>query len=262
MRRGFRKLSTDYEYLRALRYELRMLPRVDQVQVCSRENGAYLESFLPELKGRIEDGLRAGIDTSDYCFRPDGREPFTMLFLGSFRHIPNVEALEWFVRGVLPRVLQRRPEARLIVIGSDPPPRHSLPHSSNAIELQGFVENIRLPLERYAVFICPILSGSGVRVKLLEAFATGIPVVSTRLGAEGLASDDGAICALADDPEGFAERIVHLFDHPEEAAAMAKRARENVVAERDIGVMMRKLEKSYRAILARKRCAIYLPNRG
>jgi glycosyltransferase involved in cell wall biosynthesis len=262
MRRGIRKLSTKYEYLRALRYELRTLPRVDQVQVCSRENGAYLESFLPELKGRIEDAMRAGIDTSDYRFRTENREPGTMLFLGSFRHLPNAEALEWFVKGVLPRVLQRRPEARLVVIGSDPPPRHSLPNFSDAIELRGFVENIREPLERYAVFVCPILSGSGVRVKLLEAFASGIPVVSTRLGAEGLASEDGEICALADDPDGFAERIVHLFDHPEEAIAMAERARQHVVARRDIPVMMRKLEESYRVLLARKRSATSLPDRA
>ena len=262
MRRGLRKLSTNYEYLRALRYELRMLPQVDQVQVCSRENGEYLESFLPALKGRIEDGLRAGIDAADYRFRPHGREPFTMLFLGSFRHIPNAEALDWFVQRVLPCVLQRRPGARLIVIGSDPPPRHSLSNSSDAIELQGFVENVREPLERYAVFICPILSGSGVRVKLLEAFASGIPVVSTRLGAEGLASDDGDVCALADDPDGFAERIGDLFDRPDLAAAMAKRAREHVVAHRNMEVMMRKLEESYRALLTRKRSSTLLPDRA
>ena len=67
----------------------------------------------------------------------------------------------------------------------------------------------------------PILSGSGVRVKLLEAFAAGIPVVSTRLGAEGLAAKDGEICALADDPQDFAERVVDLLRDPRKAAEMA-----------------------------------------
>src|SRR5208283_3086978 len=101
---------------------------------------------------------------------------------------------------------------RLIVIGSDPPPRHSLPESE-ALELIGFVKDVREPLSRYSVFVCPILSGSGVRVKLLEAFAAGIPVVSTRLGAEGLASVDGEICALADDAEGFAQRVLTLLEN-------------------------------------------------
>ena len=61
------------------------------------------------------------------------------------------------------------------------------------------------PLGRYAVFVCPILGGSGMRVKLLEAFASGIPVVSTRLGAEGLTENNPEICALADDPEALCQ---------------------------------------------------------
>ena len=77
------------EYLRALRYELGVLPGFDQVQVCTPANRDYLLSFRPELAPRMQAGLRAGIDTSRYEFRPRGREPLTMLFLGSFRHDPN-----------------------------------------------------------------------------------------------------------------------------------------------------------------------------
>lgn len=245
------KLVAAVEYLRALRYELRTLPKLDHIQVCSRENKEYLESFLPGLAGRIQEGLRAGVDTSQYEFRPDGREACTMLFLGSFRHTPNQGALAWFTRAVLPRVLERRPEARLVVVGSDPPPRWALP-GSEAIELRGFVEDIREPLSRYAVFVCSILSGSGVRVKLLEAFAAGIPVVSTRLGAEGLGREDGEFCALADDPEGFAERILRIFDQPEWARQMTERARKEVVENWDMAVLTSKLVDSYREALRRK----------
>ena len=123
------RLKARFEYLRALRYELRMLGRCDQVQVCTRENLEYLASFLPQMDGRLRDGLRAGIDTARYEFRPCGREPLTMLFLGSFRHEPNRIALEWFVDEVLPRIVARRPEARLIVVGSDVPPAASLRRS-------------------------------------------------------------------------------------------------------------------------------------
>ena len=197
-----RKTKATFEYLRALRYELNILRRFDRIQVCSPENGAYLLSFLPGLAGKLDDN-RAGIATARYEFQPDGREPRSMLFLGSFRHLPNQEALAWFAQKVLPLVLQRSPDARLIIVGADPPPRHSLPYLGDAIELRGFVEDVREPLSRYAVFVCPILSGSGMRVKLLEAFAAGIPVVSTTLGAEGLTATDGDICALADTAEEF-----------------------------------------------------------
>ena len=139
------------------------------------------------------------------------------------------------------------------MIGSDPPPKHSLPVMPEAIDLHGFVEDVRIPLGEYAVFVCPILSGSGVRVKLLEAFAAGIPVVSTRIGAEGLAETDGEICALADDPEGFAKRIIHLFDHPDEAREMAVRARQDVTDRRDMRSITRDLEKSYRNAVLFKR---------
>ena len=176
-----------------------------------------------------------------------------MLFLGSFRHLPNQEALHWFFQHVLPLVRTREPRARLVVIGSDPPPRHSLPEAE-AIELIGFVEDVREPLSRYAVFVCPILSGSGVRVKLLEAFAAGIPVVSTRLGAEGLADKDGDICALADEPESFAGHVLDLLANPDKAAAMAQRARADVVSTRDMRVMTERLVECYRAEVDRMRC--------
>ncbi|MGH9672789.1 MAG: glycosyltransferase family 4 protein, partial [Bryobacteraceae bacterium] len=249
----FRKLKAGFEYLRAVRYELVTLSGFDRVQVCSAENKSYLASFLPALRSRIDDDLRAGIDPRLYEFRGNGREPQTMLFLGSFRHLPNHHALQWFVQQVMPRVLARKPEARLIVIGSDPPPKHSLPDMGAAIEMRGFVEDVREPLGRFAVFVCPILGGSGVRVKLLEAFAAGIPVVSTRLGAEGLAGEDGAICALADEPEAFAARVVRLFDEPEEAEAMARRARAEVETKRHVAVITRKLVESYRQAVRAKR---------
>ena len=244
--------KAGYEYLRALRYELRVLPRFDRVQVCSAENRNYLLSFLPELSGRIDDN-RAGIATSRYEFQPNGREPETMLFLGSFRHPPNQEGLKWFMQKVLPAVLEHKPEARLVIVGSEPPPRHSLPHLPDNIELRGFVEDVREPLARYAVFVCPILSGSGMRVKLLEAFAAGIPVVSTPLGAEGLADKDGEICALAQDPGEFARKIIELFDDPEKARKLACRAREQVVATRDMRVLTEQLVESYREVLKEKR---------
>ena len=241
------------EYLRALRYELGVLPGFDQVQVCTPANREYLLGFQPELAGRMRAGLRAGIDTSRYEFRARGREPLTMLFLGSFRHDPNRVAVDWFVRHVLPLVIAAEPRAKLAVAGSDPPPEHTYADHAAHLEMLGYVDDIREPLARYAVFVCPILSGSGVRVKLLEAFAAGIPVVSTKVGAEGLAVKDGEFCALADDPEGFAERVVALLRDPERAAAMAERARAEVKANWDMGAITGKLVEGYREMVREKR---------
>jgi GT2 family glycosyltransferase/glycosyltransferase involved in cell wall biosynthesis len=246
------RVEARWEYLRALRYELKLLPRMDRVQVCTRDNSEYLESFLPQLKGKIDDGYRAGIDTAQYAFKPSGREPFTLLFLGSFRHLPNVEALQWFLKDVFPKIRAAEPRARLVIVGSDPPPRHSL-RDAEAIEMVGFVEDVREPLARYAVFVCPILAGSGIRVKLLEAFAAGIPVVSTRVGAEGLADKDGEVCALADEASEFAAHAVRLLQDGAEAEALARRARADVVATRDMCVITGKLVQCYESEVTRMR---------
>ena len=121
------------------------------------------------------------------------------------------------------------------------------------MERLGLVDDVREPLSRYAVFVCPILSGSGVRVKLLEAFAAGIPVVSTKVGAEGLARQDGEFCALADDPKDFAERVLALLEDPQAAAEMAARARAEVEARWDMEAITRRLVNGYRELVAEKR---------
>jgi O-antigen biosynthesis protein len=247
------RLKARLEYLRALRYELRTLPECDQVQVCTAENRDYLLSFLPGLDGKLRAGLRAGIDTRRYRFQPCGREPLTMFFVGSFRHTPNQMAVDWFVRRVLPLILRRHPAARLVVAGSDTPPPHVYGEASGSIEMLGFVDDVREPLARYALFVCPIFSGSGVRVKLLEAFAAGIPVVATTLGAEGLSRKDGEFCALADEPELFAERVLALFADPEAASEMARRARKEVEENWDMATITGRLAESYRELVREKR---------
>ena len=256
MRSPLEKLKARFEYLRAIRFELKLLPGCDHIQVCTEENKRYIESFLPRLEPRIDSGMRAGIDAGRYPFPGGPREPNTMLFLGSFRHMPNQVALEWFARFVLPLIVQKHPQARLLVAGSDPPPRHTFADPANAIELLGFVKDVQPLFSSCALFVCPIRSGSGVRVKLLEAFASGIPVVSTTLGAEGLARADGEFCALADDAESFATRVIQLLNDCELASRMAERARNEVTENWDMAVTTRRLVDKYLEIIRVKRSVL------
>jgi len=253
MRGALERLKARFEYLRALRFELRLLPHCDHIQVCTEENAGYLKSFRPSLAPRIDAGMRAGIDMERYPFPGGARARRTMLFIGSFRHKPNQIALEWFARFVLPLIATKLPDARLLVAGSDPPPRHTFADPANAIEWLGFVEDIQPLLSSCAVFVCPIRSGSGVRVKLLEAFASGIPVVSTALGAEGLARVDGEICALADEPAAFASRTIDLLENCQLAHEMAERARNEVTRNWDMQVVTGRLVAKYRELIERKR---------
>ena len=253
MRGSVDRVKARWEYLRAIRFELRTLRKLDRIQVCTRENREYLTSFVPRLGPAIEDGLRAGVTSAEYPYPGGPRTPRTMLFLGSFRHMPNQIALEWFTREVLPLIVARAPDAKLLVAGSDPLPAHAYHDPLNAIEMLGFVDDLNTVFAHNAVFICPILSGSGVRVKLLEAFASGIPVVSTYIGAEGLARTDGEFCSLSDNAGGFADRVIQIFNNPVAAFAMAARARAEVEANWDMRVVTARLLKSYKTALDQKR---------
>ncbi|MBV9084597.1 MAG: glycosyltransferase, partial [Acidobacteriaceae bacterium] len=247
------KPGTAVAYMQLLRYELNILNRFTRVQVCSRENQDYLLQFVPQLRGRIDPDLRAIVNTRAYTCVAAGREPDTMLFVGSFNHAPNVQALSWFLERVFPRVIDNVPEARLVVAGSGRSKElgEKLQHPN--LELKGFVPDVRELLERHAVFLCPILSGSGIRVKLMEAFASGIPVVSTTLGAEGLTKVSGDVCELADSPNEFAAAVIRLLQNPAHAAQMAARARSMIEREKDASTVTARLERVYRNEVARRR---------
>ena len=122
------------------------------------------------------------------------------------------------------------------------------------MQMLGYVEDVRDALARYAIFVCPILSGSGVRVKLLEAFAAGIPVVSTLVGAEGLAVKDGDFCALADDParvrRATSSRCCATPNVPRPWRSAPAR---EVEAEWDMAAITRRLVESYRDLVKEKR---------
>lgn len=248
---GLARAKARIEYVRALRYELRLLSRCDQVQVCTGQNRDYLLEFEPRLAARVQAGLRACIDTQRYAFPGGPRQPNTLLFIGSSRHDPNRIAIEWFIGKVFPAIVSACPQARLYLAGFTKESNPDLAVSSQ-IEMLGSVEDVRPLLDTCSVFICPILSGSGVRVKLLEAFSGGIPVVSTRIGAEGLAEVDGELCALADRPEDFARRTIELLENPSSAEQMAYRARTEMEQHWDSAQVTARLVASYREVLKGK----------
>jgi GT2 family glycosyltransferase/glycosyltransferase involved in cell wall biosynthesis len=248
------KWKRFYEYLRALRFERRAIQKFDEVQLCTRANRRFLETYLSESPPLYE-GLRAGIDVSRYAYVDSGRETNTLLFVGNFKHPPNQEALTWFVRQVLPAVIQKRRQTRLVVVGAQATQTFVDSVAVPGVEFVGAVDDIREPLSRYSVFLAPILTGSGVRVKLLEAFAVGIPVVSTRLGAEGLTEATADIVALADNSEEFTQKVLQLLENPQEAQSMAKAARREVEGSWDSTSATRDLHQHYLEIVHAKRAA-------
>lgn len=248
--------KTLLEYLRALRYELRVLKTIDYVQVCTPANAQYLRQFIPSLNGRLDATLRAGIQLANYPYSGTARREATLLFVGNFRHTPNREGLTWLLEQVMPTVLARRTEVILRVVGAN---AASMPLPSPLptwLDLKGEVPSVTPHLRECTLFVCPVLTGSGVRVKLLEAYASGIPVVSTSIGAEGITGGEEPVCRVADDPKSFANEILFLLDHPEQARQLAQAARRLVEKDWDAEANTERLERRYRELLLRKQAAL------
>jgi glycosyltransferase involved in cell wall biosynthesis len=159
-----------------------------------------------------------GIDLTEFVPSADEPVPDTILFSGLMSYFPNQQAIRWFIRDVFPRVLLRRPGARLIVAGAAPP-RWLLALKGRRIDVTGRVADIRPFVARAAVVVAPLMIGGGTRVKILEALAMARPLVSTSLGAEGLDLTHGASALLADDAADFAAAVCAVLGEP----ALARR---------------------------------------
>jgi glycosyltransferase involved in cell wall biosynthesis len=177
--------------------------------------------------------------------RPDAHR---VTFLGGLHWPPNAEGVLWFAREVWPRVLQQVPNAVLTVIGKNPPKGlsriadrrsriayrnspftiyHS-PFTIHNAEVTGYVDDPLPYLQETAVFIVPLHAGGGMRVKILDAWCRGLPVVTTRVGAEGIWVCDGENGLLADTPEAFAQAVMRVLREPALAACLAAGGRRTV----------------------------------
>jgi glycosyltransferase involved in cell wall biosynthesis len=144
--------------------------------------------------------------------------------------MPNIECVHHFVRDIFPRLLATRPDARLLVIGRDPAPSlQKLAAENDRVILTGTVDDVRPRLDRCEVLVVPLRSGGGTRIKIFEAMAQGVPVVSTTIGAEGLPVVHGESILIADEAEAFADAVLTLLQSPEARGALATHARELLV---------------------------------
>lgn len=152
-------------------------------------------------------------------------KPHHVVFTGAMRHQPNADGASWYVREVHPLVQRHIADASVAVVGADPPASMRA-LSSTSVEITGQVEDVRPYLSRAKVAVVPLWSGGGTRLKVLEAFAAGRPVVSTTIGAEGIDARDGEHLLLADSPEAFAEAIVRVLVDDALAAGLGSAGRQ------------------------------------
>ncbi len=183
--------------------------------------------------------------------RPGSQEVLT---LGSLHYAPNAEGIRWFVRQVFPSVRERVSGARLTIAGRSPPGDllREAKDSDGAISVTGYVEDLEPLLRRSGVVVVPVLSGSGMRVRILEALSRGMPVVTTTIGAEGIAARPGTDLLVADSPEEFAAAVVRVLREPETAALLSANGRRLAETRYDVRVALAGIEGAYEASMRRR----------
>jgi glycosyltransferase involved in cell wall biosynthesis len=228
-RPGKRKVARLLDAAEVRRFERRWTARADLVTVISSADEARLRQLVPDI--RTMQVVPNGVDTEEVAFAgPDGRDPTQLVLVGGMAYAPNVHAARFLVQDVLPQVWDRHPEVVLSLVGKDPAPEvREL--AGERVVVTGEVPDVRPFLARAALTVIPLRSGGGSRLKVLEAMASGTPVVTTPTGAAGLDLRSGEEVVLASDAAGLAAAVVDLIEDPARAHAMARRARERV--ERD-----------------------------
>jgi polysaccharide biosynthesis protein PslH len=197
--------------------------------------------------GRV-DVVDNGIDRGYFePVRPD-RDPKRILFLGSLEWRPNLDAVGLLLDRIFPAVLAAEPAARLCIVGRNPPLAlarrvGSLPN----VELNANVADVRPYLAKAGVMVVPLRIGGGSRLKILEALACGLPVVSTRVGAEGLRISPGGEFVQAESPEEMARALLECLNNPAPAREMADRGRRLVLEQYDWDALAERLERCWEA---------------
>jgi len=166
-----------------------------------------------------------------------------LLFIGSYFHKPNIDAAEFLIQRIWPRVRKALSTATLIIAGSPPERIPSYRSDLPGISFTGFVENLDDLYQKSRAVCAPILSGSGTRVKIIEAAAYGKPIVSTVMGAEGIQMNHGEEIFLYDDPNSFAKACVELLSNPGLCDRMGSAARTVVIAKYNKAKVLRLIQK-------------------
>jgi glycosyltransferase involved in cell wall biosynthesis len=218
------------EWRALARYEARACGAFDRVVTVTDEDRWALDDQIGRL-GPPGSARVPPFATIPICVDPGAATPVTpnpdardVLHMGTMFFLPNVEGVLWFAREVWPRVAAEAPDATFTVVGKNPPPAVlRLAGEQRGIRVTGYVADPDPCLRGAAAFVVPLHSAGGMRVKILDAWSWGLPVVSTAIGAEGICCVDGEDILLAEDAESFARAVVRVLRDPE----LARRLRIN-----------------------------------
>ncbi|MBX3010554.1 MAG: glycosyltransferase [Caldilineaceae bacterium] len=205
---NFAKLLDWQEARRLKQFEFATMPRFDGAVVCSTEDAAVVAQQGPHL---AIDIIVNGADTAYFVpMRQPDPDP-TLLLIGTMHYYPNIDAALHFFQTMHGPLRQAIPQLKVLIVGHQPPPEIQALAALPGVTVTGSVPDVRPYLARSWALAVPLRLGGGTRLKIVEAMASGVPVVSTTVGAQGLDATDGQQLLIADTPEAFVNQTVRLL---------------------------------------------------
>jgi glycosyltransferase involved in cell wall biosynthesis len=200
-------IRTWISWQKTHRYENQMFRRFKAGSVVSSEEVGFVRAMVEKSECQIQV-VTNGVDCQYHRPGLNALHPNTLIYNGALTYSANYDAMRFFLGQIYPRLRQQCPALSLTISGSTEGVDRSGLQMDESVHFSGYVQDIRQLVSGSAVCIVPIRQGSGTRLKILEAMALGVPVVSTRKGAEGLDVVDGHHLLLADEPAEFASRTL------------------------------------------------------
>lgn len=189
--------------------------------VCSKEDATALRRLASADSVHV---IPNTVNAPDQL-QPNTRSLDTLGFIGSFAHTPNVDAVQWLLAEIWPQIRRSRPNARLRIGGAGSLRLFGGAHGKDGIEILDFVDDLDAYYQSLNLVVAPLRFGAGTRIKIVEAAGYALPTVSTTLGAEGLAFNNGTEILLADKADHFANQCVKLLENCASAIEIGLAAR-------------------------------------
>jgi polysaccharide biosynthesis protein PslH len=221
------------QWRRMLRFEAAALARFDLTLAVSEADRRTFERLYPGSLTTPVHVVQTGVETGFFKPSSVAPGPAHMVFTGSMDWLPNEDGMTYFCREILPKIRQSEPEATLSIIGRAPTPVVKQLAEIPGVEVTGRVDDVRPHIAKGAVYVVPLRTGGGTRLKIFEAMSMAKAVVSTTIGAEGLPVTNGRDLVIADEPARFADAAVRLMRDADARRAIEVAARRLVVERYD-----------------------------
>jgi len=208
-------------------FEIDSVRTFDLCLTCSNRDASSLRK---DIAGLAPLTIPWCIESTSKYNKPEKREQYNLLFVGSMQWEPNRDAIIWFAKQIFPLIKQDFDNIRLLIVGSCMSEEIQRLDNGKDILVKGYVPEISKVLLEADIFIAPLRLGSGVNVKVIEAMAYGVPVITTSKGAEGLEAENGEHFLIADTPEQFRDAAKRLLESRQMRRSLGKKAREYILS--------------------------------